>query len=161
MMIRLPLLLAACAVLAYASLREAEVMVPGPLTRDAQTGPKPAAAIQPPPAPPSGPWVEQTGRPLFAVTRRPPEEEVTETAAAAAPEPLPPVAASGVVLRNGHALALLRLANGQSVRAATGDEVDGWRVGRISAEGVEMTLGDRSVMLAARVPMADGLLRSE
>jgi type IV pilus biogenesis protein PilP len=156
---RLTLLLAVCSALSYLSFKDMDSAVPGPdgLPRDGRSA---HAAIAPPPEPSTGPWQEQIDRPLFTASRRPPEVEVADPVPEAEPDPPPPAAASGIVLRDGHALALLRLADGQFVRVAAGDHIEGWQVVRITRDGVELTRGDRAVTLNARVPMADGLIRA-
>jgi hypothetical protein len=77
----------------------------------------------------------------------------------AQPEPPPPVAASGVVLRPAGAVALLRLADERVVRAAEGERVEGWLVSSIGAESVQLSRGDRVVHLPVRARAAEGMLR--
>lgn len=110
------------------------------------------------PPPPAGPWAEQVERPLFVPGRRPPEV-AAPLAEASEPEPEAPAAALGVVLREGRALALLRLADGRSLRVAVGEAPDGWEVVRITGEEVELRRGARSLTLGARLSGAEGLRR--
>jgi general secretion pathway protein N len=116
------------------------------------------------PAPARGPWPEQVARPLFAQTRRPPPPPEAPPLGVAPPEPElpPPLAATGVVIGGaGPSVALLRLADGGHARAVEGEELGGWRVERISAEGVELARGTQRIQLAPRAPSAPGLLRGE
>jgi general secretion pathway protein N len=115
------------------------------------------------PAPARGPWTAQVERPLFAQSRRPPPPpEAPVAAVAPAPEPPPPEAATGLVMGgDGRGIALLRLAGGEHVRAEEGDELAGWRVSRISPEGVELARGGQRRLLAPRASAAPGLERVE
>ncbi|MFC0388345.1 hypothetical protein [Muricoccus vinaceus] len=150
------LLLAACAGLAaLAVTREAPVLPPPPGAGTAAGGYAPVAAL---PEPPRGPWAEQVARPLFAQDRRPPVL-ATPVATRREPEPPPPLAAAGIVLQAGVAVALLRLPDDRVVRVAVGDEVGGWQVSRIADDGVLLTRGSRSVTLNARIASAGGLSR--
>ncbi|MBB5693057.1 hypothetical protein [Muricoccus pecuniae] len=158
---RLLLLGGACASLVFLATRDPVVVVPWP-SAVAHPGALSPVPVQPPPEPPAGPWSEQRERPLFVAGRRPPaRERAPAPAAAPEAEAPPPVAASGVILRPDSAVALLRLSDGRSRRAALGDDVEGWRVIRISAESVELTRAGRSVTLGARLPSAEGLLRPD
>lgn len=159
MSMRLSLLLVACSVLGYVSMgRDAQTP---PLPLPPPTGmpsiPAPIASL---PEPSAGPWSEQSARPLFSSDRRPPQI-AARPVPPADPEPHPPVAATGVALRPGGALALLKLADERIIRVTVGDEVEGWHVARISGEGVYLTRGRRSLTLTARVASADGLARVE
>jgi hypothetical protein len=42
-----------------------------------------------------------------------------------------------------------------------GEEVVGWRVARIFAEGVDLTRGEQRLTLPARAPAAEGLARGK
>ncbi|MCR0983645.1 hypothetical protein [Roseomonas populi] len=161
MMLRLPLLAAACLGLGYLSTREQAVTLPSlpAIGQAATTGAVSGIAIVPPPDPPAGPWSEQSERPLFSMGRRPPAKAAPEVAEQPEEAP-PPTAASGVIVRAESSLALLRLADGRLMRVAVGDQVDGWQVERISGEGVELMRGTRSLSLGARVPSAVGVVRS-
>jgi hypothetical protein len=155
------LLLAACGGLAWVALESeaphAALPVPA---RPAAFEPRQVALAALPalPAPPAGPWPEQVERPLFEPGRRP----ATTPAAVQAPPPPPPpppVAAIGVVLRTAGAVALLRLADERIVRAAEGEEVEGWLVARIGAEGVELRREGKSLHLPVRARAAEGILQ--
>jgi hypothetical protein len=112
------------------------------------------------PAQPAGPWPEQVDRPLFASGRRPPAPPAAPAAVEApAPEPPPPLAATGVVLRPAGSVALLRLADERVVRATEGEQVEGWSVARIDPEGVELIRGGERLRLPVRARAAEGVLR--
>ncbi|WP_343898276.1 hypothetical protein [Craurococcus roseus] len=98
-------------------------------------------------------------RPLFTLGRRPPAVAAPARVVEAPPEPPPPLAASGVVLRSAGAVALLRLADERTVRAAEGEEVDGWLVAAISADGVRLSRGDKVLHLPVRARAAGGMSR--
>ncbi|HEY8612271.1 MAG TPA: hypothetical protein VIL69_13380 [Roseomonas sp.] len=159
MSMRLPLLLTACAGLGYLSVGQEALAPPQPLLRPVSDVSN-AAPIASLPEPPTGPWSEQSARPLFNADRRPPV--ITPPVVPRIdPEPQPPLAATGVALRSGGALALLRLADDRIVRVRVGDDVDGWQVARISGDGVHLTRGRQAVTLTARVAPAEGLARVE
>jgi hypothetical protein len=141
-----------------------------PATRDAAPPPQPAlagtlddarqVAVAALPAQPAGPWLEQVDRPLFSPGRSPPALPAAPAAVKAPPpEPPPPVAASGVVLRPAGSVALVRLADERTVRAAEGEQVEGWLIARIDAEGVELSRGEDRLRLPVRARAADGVLR--
>lgn len=156
-----PLLLCCCG-LAWAAVAGSGATGPAepaaqPATAAAPRASATAAAL---PTGPPGPWTEQVERPLFTPGRRPPPAvAATPPVAEAPPEPPAPVAANGVVLRPAGAVALLRLADERVVRAAQGDEVEGWVVARIGAEDVVLSRGGRVLRLPVRARSADGLLR--
>ncbi|MBV1800137.1 hypothetical protein [Siccirubricoccus sp. G192] len=58
-------------------------------------------------------------------------------------------------------MALLRLADDRTARVVEGEEVEGWRVARIFAEGVDLTRGEQRLTLLARALAAEGLARGE
>jgi hypothetical protein len=159
MSIRLPLLLVACAGLGYLALGGDEPTIPPPRPH-AAAAPFTTAGIASLPEPSSGPWSEQTARPLFSSDRRPPAVAPPATPRVDA-EPQPPLAATGVILRSGGSIALLKLGDDRTVRVTVGEEVEGWKVVSISSEGVHLTRGRRSVTLTARVAAASGLARVE
>jgi hypothetical protein len=148
-----------CGALGWASLPAGgPVVLPAPMPE--AVPPARLAPVPVLPAPAAGPWAEQVERPLFASDRRPPVAPAAlPLAEPAAPEPPPPVAAAGVVLRPEGAVALLRLVDERVVRAAEGEEVEGWQLTRIGAEEVELTRGEQSVRLPARLRAAEGVLR--
>lgn len=156
------MLLLCCGGLAWAAVdgdgatRPAPVF-PGRATPIQEAG-GPAAPVTLPERP-SGPWAEQVDRPLFTPGRRPPAVAVSQPVDEAPPEPPPPVAASGVVLRPAGAVALLRLGDERVVRAVEGEEVDGWIVAEIGAEGVRLSRRDKVLHLPVRARGAEGVLR--
>lgn len=156
---RLPLLLAVCAGLGWIAVEGGATSTALPDAARRATAETLAAAPVALPPLPAGPWPEQVRRPLFAPDRRPPAASPPPAVAEAPPETPPPVAASGVVLRPSGAMALLRLADERTVRAVEGDEVEGWRVARIGAEGVQLSRGDRVLHLPVRARAAEGMLR--
>ena len=160
MSMRLLFLLLACSAAGYLSFARDAQPPPPPLQPQAGA-PFIPASIAPLPEPSAGPWPEQVARPLFSPERRLPQAAAAPPVPRTSPEPPPPLAATGVALRPGGALALLKLADDRIVRVAVGDEVDGWQVARISGDGVHLTRGRRSLTLTARVASADGLARVE
>lgn len=159
---RLPALLLCCGGLAWAAVEDDRAVRAPPPTlarlASGQEAPSPVPAIRLPDTP-SGPWAEQVDRPLFAPGRRSPAAVAPAPVAEAPPEPPPPVAANGVVLRSAGAVALLRLADERTVRAAEGEEVDGWLVAAIGAEGVRLSRGDKVLHLPVRARAAGGMSR--
>lgn len=159
---RPPTLLLCCGGLAWAAVEDGRaVRAPPPALARPVSGqgallPVPAISL---PETPSGPWAEQVDRPLFAPGRRPPAAAAPAPVVEAPPEPPPPVAASGVVLRPAGAVALLRLADDRVVRAAEGEEVEGWLVATIRAEGVRLSRGGKVLHLPVRARSAEGVLR--
>jgi hypothetical protein len=142
----------------------------GAATRDAEPPPPHPAppslpdarqvAVAALPAQPVGPWPEQVDRPLFSPGRRPPAPPAAPAAVEAPPpEPPPPIAASGVVLRPAGSVALVRLADERTVRATEGEQLEGWLVVRIDAEGVELNRGKERLRLPVRARAAEGVLR--
>jgi hypothetical protein len=159
---RLPVLLLCCGGLAWAAVEDGRAMrvsPPTPARSAIGQGARPAVPAVALPESPSGPWAEQVERPLFAPGRRPPAPAAPAAVAEAAPEPPPPLAANGVVLRLAGAVALLRLADERIVRAVEGDDVDGWTVAIIGAEGVRLSRGARVLDLPVRARAAEGVMR--
>ncbi|MBP0444543.1 hypothetical protein J8J14_07085 [Roseomonas sp. SSH11] len=156
MRLRLAGLIALCAGLAYLSFREDRASLPpppGPAMAERGAAP----SVTPPPGPPAGLWQEQVSRPLFVAGRRPPGAAAPAQAAPPEPPQPPPLGAAGIVVRGGSGVALLRLADGGIARVTEGEQVDGWQVVRITAEGAELRRGRETVSLNARVPTAEGL----
>lgn len=156
------MLLLCCGGLAWAAAEDGRAVRAAPLglarLAPGQEAPHPVLAISLPETP-SGPWAEQVDRPLFAPGRRPPAPAPPAPVAEAPPEPPPPIAANGVVLRPAGAVALLRLADERTVRAAEGEEVEGWLVAAIGAEGVRLSRGDKVLHLPVRARAAEGVSR--
>ena len=63
------------------------------------------------------------------------------------------------MLRPAGSVALVRLADERVVRAMEGEQVEGWLVARIDAEGVELSRGDERLRLPVRARAAEGVLR--
>lgn len=96
-------------------------------------------------------------RPLFSPTRRPPPPvkpfvadpiKAVELQAA-----VPNVFLSGIILGNGHGIALLHRPQDQSaVRVPLGGEIDGWTVAEIRPRALVLRQGERSVTVEMPTP---------
>lgn len=92
---------------------------------------------------------EVLDRPIFSPTRRPPRRAVTVTAEAAPPpDPGPELELHGVVGMGSEEVALIAVGGAPSLRrVAVGDEIEGWHVEEIGAEGVLLRQGARTSRL--------------
>jgi general secretion pathway protein N len=93
-------------------------------------------------------------RPLFAPTRRPPPKPVAPVVSRveppAPPPPPPSLVVLGIVSEDGEGRAAVRAGDkgdkgGKVVRVRAGDDLDGWKVGRVEPRKLVLTQGDRSV----------------
>lgn len=92
-------------------------------------------------------------RPLFSSTRRPPPKPVVRVSRPEAPPPPPPapppsVVLLGIVSTDGEASAAIKQGSDKVVRVRMGDDVAGWKVGRIEPRRLVLTLDERSVDFA-------------
>ena len=89
-------------------------------------------------------------RPLFVPTRRPPApppvKVVQRSEIPAAPPAAPNVVLLGIIDENDgeRARALVRLGAGKPLRLRVGEDVSGWKVARIEARRLILTLAERS-----------------
>lgn len=153
---KLPLALLAAAL---AGLSGAELLAPGPMA-----GPLPRHRVALPPAPaptvatrPARQADRSTilARPLFRPDRRPPSAKVAATPRM----PLPRL--SGILVGNGFRLALFAAESGKTRIAATGDQVDGYRIVEIGPASIilngpkgRISLTPRFAKLRAAPPQA-------
>jgi hypothetical protein len=101
-------------------------------------------------------WVAVTlRRPLFAPNRRPARGAQTTVAAAGVPH------LSGIVITPEHAVAIFRRPEGaKPLVAHAGDVVDGWVVGTIAANGVDLHKADARITVTPQFDDSNILTRA-
>lgn len=152
------LLLGTVAFLSLAVIEEARLLgdaaaiEPGMVTRaDLMVAGEPDPQAPPPEFVPAGFDVfrEVLERPIFSPGRRPPNVMVN-VVAEAAPQPAagPALQLHGIVATGSEAMAMIAMDGAPALRrVAVGDEIGGWHIEEIGAEGVLLRQGARSIRL--------------
>ena len=141
------LLISACGGLGWELSRQWQA--PLPEQPPASSGqPAGVAAIPPPPEfsmPPAGSFSAIVERPLFAATRRPPEEQADEPVIS---RDLP-ITLTGVNISAGERWALFKRNDGKgNLRLQEGDEFQGWLLEAIEPQQVTFRQGEEAKVLA-------------